>query len=120
MEGALVEDPRIPFLAPHLRTLVESGDDPGAAAEDDADAVSVLTAHRAKGLEFRLVFVAGLADGRFPMRARPEALALPERLGSSAGFDAGDDLAGETGRYANRATGSIRRSLMVARRSGRD
>ena len=81
----LLSDPRVPFLAPHLATLVDAGDDPAAAPEDEGEAVSVLTVHKAKGLEFRVVFVAGLADGRFPVRSRREALSLPEGLGGAGG-----------------------------------
>jgi DNA helicase-2/ATP-dependent DNA helicase PcrA len=94
-QSDLLADPRVPFLAPHLRTLVDAGDDPAAASEDDRDVVSVLTVHKAKGLEFRVVFVAGLADGRFPMRNRREALSLPEALEASADLEPGDGLAEE-------------------------
>jgi DNA helicase-2/ATP-dependent DNA helicase PcrA len=75
-ESSLLQDPRVPFVARHLRTLVEAGDDPSAPDVDEpaAGVVSVLTVHKAKGLEFRSVFVAGMADGRFPLRGRPEAL----------------------------------------------
>ena len=40
----------------------------------------MLTVHKAKGLEFATVFVAGLADGRFPGRGRREAIQLPMEL----------------------------------------
>ena len=92
-QSDLLPDPRIPFLVPHLRTLAEAGDDPGVSPGDDSDAVAVLTVHKAKGLEFRTVFVAGLSDGRFPMRARREALALPGGLlALPGGLDASSDL----------------------------
>ena len=39
-------------------------------ADDIAESVSVLTVHQAKGLEFPTVFVVGVAEGRFPIRAR--------------------------------------------------
>ena len=94
-QSDLLPDPRIPFLVPHLRTLAEAGDDPGVAPGDAVDAVSVLTVHKAKGLEFRTVFVAGLADGRFPMRARRETLALPGGLDASTDLETADDLAEE-------------------------
>ncbi|MGO9180896.1 MAG: ATP-dependent helicase [Candidatus Limnocylindrales bacterium] len=94
-QSDLLPDPRVPFLAPHLQTLVEAGDDPAAAADDDCDAVSVLTVHKAKGLEFSVVFVAGLADGRFPMRNRREVLSLPDELGAPGGLETDDGLAEE-------------------------
>ncbi len=81
--SALVADPRVAALLPHLDALIEAGDE--TAGDDtgaDGDAVSVLTAHKAKGLEFRVVFLAGLVEGRFPMRGRPDRLALPDPLRS--------------------------------------
>jgi DNA helicase-2/ATP-dependent DNA helicase PcrA len=93
-QSQLLRDPRVAFLAPHLGVLVEADDQPPAES-DEVDAVSVLTVHRAKGLEFRVVFVAGLADGRFPMRARRATLDLPRGLDASAGSEGPDDLAEE-------------------------
>jgi DNA helicase-2/ATP-dependent DNA helicase PcrA len=80
-QSALLADDRAIFVARHLQTLVEAGDDPATADVDpDVDAVSVLTVHKAKGLEFPVVFLPGLVSDRFPMRSRPEALALPLAL----------------------------------------
>lgn len=85
-QADLVADPRIATVAPTLRSLVDAGHDPVAPDADDlAGAVSVLTVHQAKGLEFRLVFVVGAADGRFPVRARPDVLSLPPALTGHAG-----------------------------------
>ncbi len=36
-------------------------------ADDEADTVTFMTLHNAKGLEFPVVFIAGLEDGLFPM-----------------------------------------------------
>ena len=77
--AALLEVDRVPFLVPHLDQRTEASDDPGAGDPFD-EQVSVLTVHRAKGLEFKVVFMCGLVDGRFPVRARPPALALPSEL----------------------------------------
>jgi ATP-dependent DNA helicase UvrD/PcrA len=80
-QSALLADDRAVFLAPHLATLVDSGDDPPTADPDpDSDAVSVMTVHKAKGLEFPVVFLPGLVADRFPARARREPLALPVEL----------------------------------------
>ena len=66
-QSALLADDRAVFVAPHLATLIEAGDDPATAELDpDADAVAVLTVHKAKGLEFPVVFLPGMVAGRFP------------------------------------------------------
>src|SRR5439155_16085256 len=80
-QSAYLADDRLPFLVGHLRTLTSAGDDgPAAPTDPDDDAVQVLTVHQAKGLEFGLVFLAGLADGVFPSMARRDALSLPDAL----------------------------------------
>ena len=80
-QSALLADDRAVFLAQHLQTLIRAGDDPPTADIDpDADAVAVMTVHKAKGLEFPIVFLPGLVAGRFPAVGRREPLALPLEL----------------------------------------
>ncbi|HEY7141233.1 MAG TPA: ATP-dependent DNA helicase [Methylomirabilota bacterium] len=65
----------------HLDALIAAGEDPAVAEADvDVPAVRVLTVHRAKGLEFPVVFVVGLVQGRFPWPSRGDALELPDAL----------------------------------------
>ena len=80
-QSALLADDRCVFVAGHLQTLIEAGDDPATADLDtDADAIAVLTVHKAKGLEFGTVFLVGLIDGRFPATNRRDPLAVPPEL----------------------------------------
>ena len=80
-QSALLADDRAVFLARHLGTLIEAGDDPPTADPDpDVDAVHVMTVHKAKGLEFPVVFLPGLVADRFPARSRREPLAMPVEL----------------------------------------
>ena len=65
----------------HLDLLREAGDDPAVAeADPDDDAVPVLTVHKAKGLEFPVVFLVGCVEQKFPLRARRDPLELPAEL----------------------------------------
>ena len=68
---------RVANVVPHLDALIEAQDDAAETGPLDLDAISVLTVHRAKGLEFDVVYLTGLVDGRFPARARPATLELP-------------------------------------------
>jgi len=81
-QGSLLRDDRLPFLVEQLDTLIEAGDDPSTADSepDEGDAVHVLTYHKAKGLEFPVVFMVGLVEDRFPSRDRTDQLQLPAGL----------------------------------------
>jgi len=72
---------RVPAFVAYLDLLIDAGDDPPTAdLEADADAVHVLTMHKAKGLEFPVVFLVSLVTDKFPSRGRKDALALPDAL----------------------------------------
>lgn len=96
-QGSLLRDDRLPFLVAQLDTLIETGDDPSTADvdPDEGDAVHVLTYHKAKGLEFGVVFMVGLVDDRFPGRDRRDALELPDALLSGPAPDADQHVAEE-------------------------
>jgi len=68
----------------------------------------VLTVHRAKGLEFKSVYVSGLVEGRFPVKARPATLSLP------------DELIGDADADEDRALAEERRLFFVAVTRARD
>jgi DNA helicase-2/ATP-dependent DNA helicase PcrA len=61
----------------------KAGDNPRADAFDDVDdnSVQVATVHKAKGLEFKVVFVVALIQDKFPVKARSSsAFPLPEAI----------------------------------------
>ncbi|HSF04871.1 MAG TPA: ATP-dependent DNA helicase [Methylomirabilota bacterium] len=65
----------------HLDALIEAGEDPAVAEADmETPAVRVLTVHKAKGLEFPVVFLVNLVQEKFPSRRRRDALELPLAL----------------------------------------
>jgi len=79
--GEIAADPRVALLVPIFDGLIADAPDPAAEADGPApDAVSVLTVHRAKGLEFPVVHLTGCVDGRFPSRDRRERIPLPRSL----------------------------------------
>ena len=109
-QSDLLGDPRLPLLVPTLQALIDAGEDPAVATPvEHVDAVSVLTVHQAKGLEFATVFVVGLAEGRFPLPSRRDTLPLPAAL---TGRPATDD--------ADRQRAEERRLFYVAMTRARD
>ena len=63
--------------------------DPTAGSARSADAVAVLSAHAAKGLEWDVVCLAGVSEGCWPvLRTRPSLLGTEEVLDAAAGLPA--------------------------------
>ena len=79
--GEIAAYDRVPEFVKHLDELIAAGDDPPVAeADPDADAVNALTVHKAKGLEFPVVFLVSCVSHRFPTQNRGEPIPLPDPL----------------------------------------
>ncbi len=69
-----------PFLD-YLKLLREGGVDPVAVPPPDA--VQVMTVHQAKGLEFPVVVVGAVMEGRFPCQGRKGRFEIPDDMKAS-------------------------------------
>lgn len=79
--SGLSENDSLIAFAKYLNLLQQVGDNPASAeAELDQDAVNVLTVHKAKGLEFPVVFMVGLITDRYPGRPRKERIPIPDAI----------------------------------------
>ncbi len=79
--GEIAAYDRVPEFVTHMDDLIAAGDDPAVAeAEFDQDAVTLLTVHKAKGLEFPIVYLVSCVAERFPTRSRGEPVPLPDPL----------------------------------------
>ena len=77
----LSKEDRVWRFVAHLNLLMEAGDDPAVVeATLDIPAVNILTVHKAKGLEFDIVFMVSLVQRRFPLPHRKDPIELPEPL----------------------------------------
>jgi DNA helicase-2/ATP-dependent DNA helicase PcrA len=77
----VAKEDRVINFVNHLNLLMEAGDDPATVEEAlEQEAVNVLTIHKAKGLEFRVVFMVSLINGRFPWPHRRHPIELPDSL----------------------------------------
>jgi DNA helicase-2/ATP-dependent DNA helicase PcrA len=77
----LAQEDRVSQFVGHLDLLLEAGEDPATAeADPDIEAVNVLTVHKAKGLEFPVVFMVSLVQDKFPPRDRRDPIELPDEL----------------------------------------
>ena len=65
----------------HFSSVLDSGDEGDMYQPSDTpDSINIITIHRAKGLEFKYVFVVNLVEDRFPTRRRGEGIELPDAL----------------------------------------
>ena len=79
--GKALPSDRAAFVVPHLQLLRDAGDDPAAADfEQSATAVNVLSIHKAKGLEFGIVYLVVATEERLPGSLRLPDLRMPEGL----------------------------------------
>ncbi|HEU4368894.1 MAG TPA: ATP-dependent DNA helicase [Methylomirabilota bacterium] len=105
-------------LVKHLDALIDAGEDPAVTEADvETPAVRVLTVHKAKGLEFPVVFIANCVQGKFPVQKRGDALELPDELIRDA-LPAGDFHVQEERRLFYVAMTRARRELFLT--SARD
>jgi DNA helicase-2/ATP-dependent DNA helicase PcrA len=76
------EDATTPTVVDWIELSSELGESPLATDTDwiNIDAVNILTAHSAKGLEFRVVFLVNLVSQRFPTIERREQIPISDGL----------------------------------------
>ena len=86
--GKALPSDRASYVVPHLQLLREAGDDPAAADfEQSETAVNVLSVHKAKGLEFGVVYLIVSTEERLPGSLRLPDLRLPDGLARTAVAD---------------------------------
>jgi len=76
------KEPSVFNLVEYLNLAMDLGESPLAAETDwgQTNAVNILTLHSAKGLEFPIVFLVNLVEGRFPTYERKEQIPIPDKL----------------------------------------
>lgn len=71
-------DARARDFLEHYNYIVEAGDEGTLSSpEETADSVNIMTVHRAKGLEFKYVFIVNLVEDRFPTRRKSDGIEVP-------------------------------------------
>ncbi len=71
-------DPKLKNFMEELNLEIESGDSGklNLSLDLDSNAVKIMTAHKAKGLEFRYVFIISLVDRKFPTDQKSNTIEL--------------------------------------------
>ena len=79
---AMNKDASVFSVVDYFDLTLQTGESPAASQVDwsENNAVNILTLHSAKGLEFDIVILANLVEGRFPSRERREQISIPEEL----------------------------------------
>jgi DNA helicase II / ATP-dependent DNA helicase PcrA len=113
-------DHSLSLFVEHLDLVLRSGLDEDVAEVDDIeDAVQLMTIHQAKGLEFDLVYVPALVEGRLPQPRRRDGvsavggLELPPAL-LDPGVRGREDQLAEERRLCYVAMTRARRSLVLS------
>ena len=76
----------------HVYLLQELGEDRQRADLDDWEGVRLMTIHASKGLEFPVVYLPNLAQGRFPSQGRASLIPLPPGLVPQPDSDGAQEL----------------------------
>jgi len=76
------EDSSVFSFVDYLDMSMELGESPTLAKNDlpQSDSVKILTVHSSKGLEFPVVFLVNLSEGRFPPYEKKETIPIPTDL----------------------------------------
>ncbi|TAN32952.1 ATP-dependent helicase [Patescibacteria group bacterium] len=71
-------DANVYGLMEHMEYLLDSGEEGAMRQQNDTpDSVNIFTVHKAKGLEFKYVFMVNLVEDRFPSRKKSEPIEIP-------------------------------------------
>ena len=71
----------LPSFASYLAAIRSVGDEPEVTVDNyEVDAVNILTVHKAKGLEYKTVFIPDLVQDIFPLRNFGEGITMPAEL----------------------------------------
>ncbi len=78
---AATPDAHVAHFLERYKYVIDAGDEGQTEQiEETPDSVQVLTVHKSKGLEFKVVFIVNMVEERFPTRRRGEAMPLPDAL----------------------------------------